>query len=268
MATAIPTQPFTAAVRYFHRNADERLAAGDGPQQLDGVGHRRGHHRHRHPGWERRSRPSIPPFTGTLTTGSSLVTGITSTTGLFAGENITGTGIPAGATIAIDHQLDRHHVIGERDGDRLPEPDCDRHHAVGKRDGRAVSRASRPTRGSGLLKVHRSARRTPLLSGSPAARPSARPTSPRSRATSTATAYTDLAYYQSSTATWYMDDSKNNTITSFTLGTPNSSVPVVGYFDANGPEEPAVFTRQWQCLDHRQRSHRDIRSGGRHSGSG
>ena len=54
--------------------------------------------------------------------------------------------------------------------------------------------------------------------------------------------FTDLAYYQSSTATWFMDDSKANTISSFTLGTPNVSVPVVGYFNANGPEEAAVFT--------------------------
>ena len=54
--------------------------------------------------------------------------------------------------------------------------------------------------------------------------------------------YTDLAYYQSSTATWFMYDSKSNTVSSFALGTPNSSVPVVGYFDANAPEELAVFT--------------------------
>ena len=45
-----------------------------------------------------------------------------------------------------------------------------------------------------------------------------------------------------STATWYEYDSQSKTISSFVLGTPNSSVPVVGYFDPNGPEEPAVFT--------------------------
>ena len=38
-------------------------------------------------------------FTGTLTSGSALVTGISTTTGLFAGENVTGTGIPNGTTI-------------------------------------------------------------------------------------------------------------------------------------------------------------------------
>ena len=51
----------------------------------------------------------------------------------------------------------------------------------------------------------------------------------------------DLAYYQPSTATWEVDDSLRG-ISSFTQGTPNSSVPVVGYFDANGPDEMAVFT--------------------------
>jgi hypothetical protein len=52
----------------------------------------------------------------------------------------------------------------------------------------------------------------------------------------------DLAYYQLSTATWFVQESKTDTISSFVLGTANSSVPVVGYFDANAPEEMAVFT--------------------------
>jgi hypothetical protein len=51
----------------------------------------------------------------------------------------------------------------------------------------------------------------------------------------------DLAYYNLSTATWYMDDSKSGLV-SFALGTANSSIPVVGYFDANLPEEAAVYT--------------------------
>jgi len=53
--------------------------------------------------------------------------------------------------------------------------------------------------------------------------------------------YTDLAYYQLSTATWYLDDSTQGT-SSFQLGTPNSSVPVAGYFDANAPEELGAYT--------------------------
>ena len=42
---------------------------------------------------------STSSFTGTLTTGSALASGLISTTRLFAGENITGTGIPVGTTI-------------------------------------------------------------------------------------------------------------------------------------------------------------------------
>ena len=57
----------------------------------------------------------------------------------------------------------------------------------------------------------------------------------------------DLAYYQLSTATWFVQESKyannaNSGISSFQLGTPNSSIPVVGHFDANAPDEMAVFT--------------------------
>ena len=52
----------------------------------------------------------------------------------------------------------------------------------------------------------------------------------------------DLAYYQLNTATWVVEDSKTGGVSSFVLGTANSSVPVVGYFDANAPEEMAVFT--------------------------
>ena len=52
---------------------------------------------------------------------------------------------------------------------------------------------------------------------------------------------TDLAYYSPSTATWFMDDSTAG-LSSFALGTANSSLPVVGYFNVNGPEQAAVFT--------------------------
>jgi hypothetical protein len=53
--------------------------------------------------------------------------------------------------------------------------------------------------------------------------------------------YTDLAYYQLSTATWYLDDSTLGT-SSLQLGTPNSSVPVVGHFDVNAPDELGAYT--------------------------
>jgi subtilisin-like proprotein convertase family protein len=52
---------------------------------------------------------------------------------------------------------------------------------------------------------------------------------------------TDLAYYQPSNATWFMNESSGG-LASFVLGTPNSSIPVVGNFDANGPDEAAVYT--------------------------
>ena len=53
---------------------------------------------------------------------------------------------------------------------------------------------------------------------------------------------TDLAYYSMSTATWSMDTSPNGAVTSFPLGTPNSSLPVVANFQPNAPAEAGVFT--------------------------
>jgi len=53
----------------------------------------------------------------------------------------------------------------------------------------------------------------------------------------------DLAYYQSSNETWYMYDSQTKTMSSFAItGATTSSIPVVGYFDANAPEEVGVYT--------------------------
>ena len=48
---------------------------------------------------------------------------------------------------------------------------------------------------------------------------------------------TDLAFYNLSTATWTIDESSNYAVQgpeTFTLGTPNLSIPVVGYFSPNG----------------------------------
>ena len=45
---------------------------------------------------------------------------------------------------------------------------------------------------------------------------------------------TDLAYYNLSTATWTIDESSNYAVqgaSTFSMGTPNASIPVVGYFD-------------------------------------
>ena len=67
---------------------------------------------------------------------------------------------------------------------------------------------------------------------------------------------TDLAYYNTSTATWTIAESSNYAAQgalTFSMGTPNSSLPVVGYFSPNGAQlsqqpktaqtaEPAVMT--------------------------
>ena len=67
---------------------------------------------------------------------------------------------------------------------------------------------------------------------------------------------TDLAYYNTSTATWTIAESSNYASQgafTFSMGTPNSSLPVVGYFSPNGAQvnqqpltaqtaEPAVLT--------------------------
>ena len=67
---------------------------------------------------------------------------------------------------------------------------------------------------------------------------------------------TDLAYYNLSTATWTIAESSNfaaQGALTFTMGTPNLSIPVVGYFSPNGGQltqtpkvgqtaEPAVMT--------------------------
>ena len=48
---------------------------------------------------------------------------------------------------------------------------------------------------------------------------------------------TDLAYYNLSTATWTIDESSNFSAqgpVTLSMGTPNSSIPVVGYFSPNG----------------------------------
>jgi subtilisin-like proprotein convertase family protein len=55
----------------------------------------------------------------------------------------------------------------------------------------------------------------------------------------------DLVYYNLATATWTLFESSNAAVqgpTTFSMGTPGASLPVVGHFDANGPSEEAVFT--------------------------
>ena len=181
-------------------------------------------------------------FTGTLTMGSASVTGIGSTTGLVAGDSVTGAGIPSGTTIltvnssttitlsaratssgpqtlaatSVDAKGNPFDfsiqlpfsltngsielgviVIDVLSGNAsvLSNPVtlsivsiASDYNADSFSDAAFSAVMLPPTRGCGSLKLHRSARRIPLRSGSPAARPSAHPASLRSRATSMATA--------------------------------------------------------------------------------
>ena len=180
-------------------------------------------------------------FNGTLATGSSLVTGLTGTTGLFAGENVSGTGIPSGTTIKA--------VNGST--------------SITLSANATVTGAQSLTTTIVTLSANATVSGTQSLTASPGqwlVEPtSVGPANPPAFWLTSGTAFgpsdvtpfqgdfdgdglTDLAYYASSTSTWYIENSQNKTITSFTLGTANSSVPVVGYFSANGPEQVAVFT--------------------------
>ncbi len=180
-------------------------------------------------------------FTGTLAAGSSLVTSLTGTTGLFAGENITGTGIPSGTTIEA--------VNGST--------------SITLSAKATASGVQSLTRTTITLSAYATVTGTKSLtanSGQWLVEPtSVGPANPPALWLTSGTAFgpsdvtpfqgdfdgdglTDLAYYASSTATWYIENSQNKTITTFTLGAANSSVPVVGYFNANGPEQVAVFT--------------------------
>ena len=69
---------------------------------------------------------STTSFTGTLTTGSSLVTGVTSTAGLFAGERHYRHRSPVRRDDLDRQQFNLDHAVGGRDGQRRREPDRDR----------------------------------------------------------------------------------------------------------------------------------------------
>jgi hypothetical protein len=168
--------------------------------------------------------PQSTTFTGKVTSGSPSISGISSTAGLVAGEYVSGTGIPVGTTIL--------NVKSST--------------AITLSANATASGSPSLTAGQGTWLVQN----TSLAQAAP-------PPPPFWFASGTAfgpanvtpfqgdfdgDGLSDLAYYQSSTATWYMEDSKTGLVSSFTLGTPNVSVPVVGYFDANAPEEAAVYT--------------------------
>ena len=144
-------------------------------------------------------------FTGTLRSGSTSITDITTTTGLIAGLNITGTGIPAGATIQT----------------------------VDSATGTITLSAQATASGSKALTATFGTADVVPFQGD-----------------FDGDGLADLAYYVPSTATWYEYDSQSKTISSFVLGGPNLSLPVTGYFNANGPDELAVFTQGvWQIAN-------------------
>ena len=183
------------------------------------------------------------PFAGTLTSGSALVTGITSTAGLFAGESVTGTGVPAGTTIKTVNSLTTITLTANAITSGSP-----------KLTATTITLTANATgNGSQTLTADVGLWLVKTTSVGPASPAALWFTNGTAFGPSNVTPFqgdfdgdglTDLAYYQPSTATWYMDDSQSNTITSFTLGTPNpNSIPVVGYFNASGPEEAAVFTQ-------------------------
>jgi subtilisin-like proprotein convertase family protein len=131
-------------------------------------------------------------FTGILTSGSTLVTGLSTLDGLVAGQNITGTGIPAGATIL----------------------------AVNSTTSTLTLSAKATASGTSTLTSTDPADDEVPFEGD-----------------FDGDGLTDLAFYNLSTGTWTIDESSNYAIQgpqTFTMGTPNSSIPVVGYFSPNG----------------------------------
>ena len=156
-------------------------------------------------------------FSGTLATGSSLVTGLVGTTGLFAGENISGTGIPSGTTIKA--------VNGST--------------SITLSANATVSGSQSLVTTTFTLSANATVSGSQSLTASPGQwlvkTTSVGPANPAALWFTSGTAFgpsdvtpfqgdfdgdglTDLAYYESSTATWYIDNSQNNTVTSLYAG--------------------------------------------------
>ena len=160
-------------------------------------------------------------FTGTLAMGSASITTVSSLTGLFIGQTITGTGIPSGVTIKAIDTLNSSLTLsttallaGTQSFTATPPPFW------------FSSGTTFPTNAQFPAAVG-----LPAADGVPF------------QGDFDGDGKADLAFYDLATATWYMDDS-NAGLVSFNLGTANASVPVVGYFDFNSnlPEEAAVYT--------------------------
>ena len=131
-------------------------------------------------------------FTGKVTSGSIAVTGISSLAGLVPGQNITGTGIPAGTTIL----------------------------SVNKTSSSITLSSAATASGTESLASTDPANKEVPFQGD-----------------FDGDGVTDLAYYNLSTGTWTIDNSSVYGVQGpqvFTMGTPNTSIPVVGYFSPNG----------------------------------
>jgi large repetitive protein len=174
--------------------------------------------------WLVKPTTETPPitFTGTLTSGSASVTDLSSTMGLIVGDTVTGIGIPSGTTIlTIDSSAATMTLSANA--------------TVSGPQSLAVPVAFWFTSGTTLGPANV----VPF------------------QGDFDGDGLTDLAYYNLSTATWYLQDSSQGPISaanppqSFPLGTPNSSIPVAAHFDANppgqaadvnAPDEVGVFT--------------------------
>ena len=149
--------------------------------------------------------PSVS-FTGVLTVGSAVLTGVSSTSGLAVGDNINGTGIPAGTTIT----------------------------AINSSTSITLSATATAAGSTNLAATVPSNHVVPF------------------EGDFDGDGRTDLAYYNLATATWTIFESSTAAVqgaTTFAMGTPNLSLPVVGHFDANGPTEVAVLTVNAQGQD-------------------
>jgi subtilisin-like proprotein convertase family protein len=132
-------------------------------------------------------------FTGVVTSGSVIVTGIPSKSigALVAGQNITGTGIPAGTTILAVNSTSSSITLSAKATASGSE-------SLASTDPADVVPFQGDFDGDGL---------------------------------------TDLAYYNLANGTWIIDESSNYASSgpeTFAMGTPNASVPAVGYFAPNG----------------------------------
>ena len=147
-------------------------------------------------------------FTGTLTNGSAVVTGVSSLSGLAIGQAVIGTGIPAGTTIlSINGMTSALTLTANATASGSQTINAA---AIPPWFGPSGALYSSPTGTAGVIPFQGDFDGDGL---------------------------TDLAYYNPSTATWTIDESSTYAAKGaviIPMGTPNASIPVVGYFSPNG----------------------------------